>query len=436
MNISTLKIKDILDEFGVGVHSECGKLDIVLMHRPGKELLRLTKDNHDHFLYDALPNIIQTQQSHDIFSQYLRDHGIHVFYLEDLLRQTLISSDQARSQLIHGILTNSHFNHNNQQQQCLLALQQWLLHRTPEQLTEDIIVGVACSQDELGTSDYAQILLTTNNSTNEYLIPPLPNLLFMRDGFSIIDNHVFIWQMNKPTRINEPLLLHIIFQYHPHLSNYGLEIIEWQKNIDENDKEIPTIEGGDVAYLGDGILLIGCSERTNRTGIEALTRTGLFHQVIVIMIPPERCYMHLDTILSSVGKHAFTLHGLLAETMQIYTVENQYSHQNTCLKPKWISHGYNVRQTLRKLLNNPDLIFYDAKDEQTSIDEQRQCRHNVVVIDDCHVVTYAGSDAEKGIVTHMTHNNMCRVGLIPFEGLSEGGGGVHCMTNAVRRRPK
>ncbi|CAF1563242.1 unnamed protein product, partial [Adineta steineri] len=76
MDISTSKIKDILDEFGVGVHSECGKLDIVLMHRPGKELLRLTKENHDHFLYDALPNIIQTQQSHDIFSQYLRDHGI------------------------------------------------------------------------------------------------------------------------------------------------------------------------------------------------------------------------------------------------------------------------------------------------------------------------------------------------------------------------
>ncbi|CAF4462982.1 unnamed protein product, partial [Adineta steineri] len=125
--------------------------------------------------------------------------------------------------------TNSHFSHNNQQQQSLLALQQWLLHRTPEQLTEDIIVGVACSQDELGTSEYAQILLTTNNSMNEYLIPPLPNLLFMRDGFSIVDNHVFIWQMNKPTRINEPLLLHIIFQYHPHLSNYGLEIIEWQK---------------------------------------------------------------------------------------------------------------------------------------------------------------------------------------------------------------
>jgi arginine deiminase len=427
------KSKDILAEYGASVESECGKLDVVLMHRPGRELLRLRTDNHDYLLYDALPNITETHQSHDIFSQYLRDHGAHVLYLTNLLSETLGSSREAQEKLIDGIIAHSPLNHNNQQQG-LIALQQWLLNRTYEQLAEDVVAGVAYSKDELGTSDQAQILLDLNNSTQEFVIPPLPNLLFMRDGFSIIEKNVFIWQMAKPARRNEPLLLRIIFQYHPYLSNSGLQIIEWQENNDTN--EYPTIEGGDVAYIGKGVILIGCSERTNRVAIESVARTGFFHQVIAINIPPSRSYMHLDTILSTVSRHAFTLHGLLAEKMEVFTVETRDDNNNMYSKPKWISHGCNVREGLRKLLGDPGLIFYDATDVETSIEEQRQCRHNVVVIDDYHVVTYGGSDSKKGIITQMNDSTLCQVGPIPPQGLSEGGGGVHCMTNAIRRRAK
>jgi arginine deiminase len=146
--------------------------------------------------------------------------------------------------------------------------------------------------------------------------------------------------------------------------------------------------------------------------------------------------MHLDTVLSSVGKHAFTLHGPLAETMEVFTLEMTDCNNNILLQPEWISHGCDVRQALRNLLHDPNLIFYDSQDEETSIQDQGQSRHNVVVIDDCHVVVYAGSDSKKGIVADMTRNNVCRVGQIPSQGLSEGGGGVHCMTNAIRRRAK
>jgi len=428
MNTSESKINYILTQ--LGVESECGKLDVVLMHRPGRELLRLTKDNLHYLLYDAVPDINESHQSHDIFSQYLRDHGTHVLYVENLLCETLASSDEARNKLIDGIVTHSHFS-GSSQQQASMALRQWLLARKPEQLAEDVISGVACSTDELGTSDHAETLLKMNNPINEFVIPPLPNLLFMRDGFSIIEKNVFIWQMAKPARRNEPLLLRTIFQYHPDFSSSGLKIVEWT-TVKDND-ECPTIEGGDVAYLGQGVVLIGCSERTNRAGIEAIARTGLFRQVIAVVIPPQRAYMHLDTILSSVGKHAFTLHGSLAEIMEVFTVENKDINGNILSKPIWISHGCDVRQAFRNLLHDPELIFYDAQDQETSVHEQRQCRHNVVVIDDCHVLTYGGSDPEKGIITQMTRNNVCRVAPIPPAGLLEGGGGVHCMTNAIRR---
>lgn len=433
MKTSKSSSEKMLAQFGVGVQSECGQLDIVVMHRPGAELLRLTPKNLHNLLYDALPDINQTHRSHDIFSQYLRDHGVHVLYFADLLRETLLSSSEACNKLIDGIVTHSPL-YDNGQQDVAVVLGQWLKHRTPEQLAVDVMSGVACRKEELGTSSYAQILLEMNDPSNEFVVPPLPNLLYMRDGFSVIENNLFIWQMAKPARRNEPLLLRTIFKYHPYLSSSGLKLIEWT-TTNESD-EYPTVEGGDVAYLGQGILLIGCSERTNRSGIEAIARTGLFRQVIAVIIPPSRDYMHLDTILSSVGKHAFTLHGPLAETMEVFTVEHLDSNNNIHFKPKWISHGCNIRQVLHELLNDPKLIFYDALDAETSIIEQRQCRHNVVVINNNHVVTYAGSDSKKGIVTQMTCDDTCRVGAIPPQGLSEGGGGVHCMTNAIRRRAK
>ena len=423
----------ILAQFGVGVESECGQLDIVIMHRPGDELLRLRSENLHHLLYDALPNLDDTHRSHDLFSQYLRNHGAHVLYFIDLLRETLLFSSEARHQLIDGIVAHSHF-HDQDQLEGLKALRQWLKHRTPEQLVVDVTTGVACRKEELGISDDAQTLLEMTDPENEFIIPPLPNLLYMRDGFSIIEKNVFIWQMAKPGRRNEPLLFRTIFQYHPYLSSSGLKLVEWT-NMNDSD-EYPTIEGGDVAYLGQGVLLIGYSERTNRSGIEALARTGLFRQVIAVRIPFSRDYMHLDVVLSSVGKHAFTLHSPLAETMEVFTVEHFDTNNNLYRKPKWISHGCNIRQALRTLLRDPKLAFYDALDAQTSIIDQSQCRHNVVVINDNHVVTYAGSDLKNGLITQMTRHNTCQVGAIPPQGLFEGGGGAHCMTNAIRRRAK
>ena len=423
---------EMISKLSFGNESESGKLEITVMHKPGNELLRLTEDNLEKLLYDAIPDIHETQISHDIFTKYLRDHGTEVLYVRSLLLATLSHSQNARRTLIEGIIEHSSLNSDQKPETILMALRQWLLCRTSEQLVEDVISGVARTENELGTSHYAQILLKAGNMEDEFIIPPLPNLLFTRDAFSVIEKNVFIWNMAKPARQNEPLIFRVIFQYHPQLSTSGLKIVEWQTTSDEH--QLATIEGGDVAYIGNGVLLIGCGERTNRRGIEALVLTDLFHQVIVIGIPPERDSMHLDTVLSSVGKHAFTLHGLLANQMEVFTVETQDVNNNAFAKPEWISHGCDVREALRKLLNDCELVFYDAEDKETSIVEQRECRHNVLVVDDCHVMTYAGGDLKKGIVAQMTRNNVCQVGLIPTEGLLEGCGGAHCMTNAIRRR--
>ncbi|CAF1442590.1 unnamed protein product [Adineta ricciae] len=416
---------------GVGVQSECGKLDVVLMHRPGQELRRLTKTNIEQLLFDAVPDVNQTQKSHDAFVKCLRTNGVHVLYMKDLLTQTLVNSYDACQTLIDGIISNYSLK-SKRQQELLTAVRQWLGNRTAKQLADDIVHGVTRTHHELGSSAAAQTIFKETNSDTEFIIPPLPNLLFSRDAFSVIEKNVFIWNMAKPARRNEPLIYRVIFQYHPQLSTSGLKIVEWQTTIAE--QQMATVEGGDVAYLGQGILMIGCGERTNRLAIEALARTGVFEQIIAVMIPPQRDYMHLDTVLSSVGKNAFTLHGPLAYKMDVFTVETHDDNNNKFINPKWILYGCDVRAALRKLLNNNSLRFYDAVDEATSIEEQRECRHNVVAIDDYHVVTYAGGNPEKGIVNQMTRNGACSVDVIPSQGLLEGGGGAHCMTNAIRRR--
>jgi arginine deiminase len=177
--------------FNVGNESESGKLETILMHKPGNELARLRVDNLEELLFDEIPDIYETHQSHDCFTNYLRDHGVQVLYVRELLCATLTCSKKACQTLIDGIIANSLFNIGHQQETLLSALREWLLDPTPGQLVEDVISGVVYSQGELGFSSAAESLINIGNFNNEFTIPPLPNLLFTRDAFSVIEKKCF-----------------------------------------------------------------------------------------------------------------------------------------------------------------------------------------------------------------------------------------------------
>ena len=84
-----------------GVASEVGKLRKVIVHRPDLSLQRLTPANHDDLLFDDVLWVEQAQREHDAFVQVLRERGTEVFYVHDLLAETLAaqrrSPPQARS---------------------------------------------------------------------------------------------------------------------------------------------------------------------------------------------------------------------------------------------------------------------------------------------------------------------------------------------------
>jgi arginine deiminase len=63
-----------------GVGSEVGRLRTVVLHRPGRELQRLTPRNNDELLFDGVPWVERAQAEHDAFAERLRERlGIPVW---------------------------------------------------------------------------------------------------------------------------------------------------------------------------------------------------------------------------------------------------------------------------------------------------------------------------------------------------------------------
>src|SRR3954471_10294666 len=89
----------------LGVYSEVGKLRKVLVHRPELSLQRLTPANHDELLFDDVLWVEQAQREHDAFVELMRGRGTEVFYVQDLLAETLATSDIARLKIIENVAT-------------------------------------------------------------------------------------------------------------------------------------------------------------------------------------------------------------------------------------------------------------------------------------------------------------------------------------------
>ena len=84
----------------IHVTSEIKPLKKVLLHRPGNELLNLTPDTLGDLLFDDIPYLPIAQIEHDRFAEILRENGVEVVYLEDLMAETLEVSNEIREKFI------------------------------------------------------------------------------------------------------------------------------------------------------------------------------------------------------------------------------------------------------------------------------------------------------------------------------------------------
>ena len=285
-----------------GVDSEVGPLRTVMLHRPGNELRRLTPRNNDKLLFDGIPWVGRAQDEHDAFAQALRDHGVEVLYLDRLLTEAL-SDAEARANAVGGATEDLRLGDTLRD-----YLRAQLASLDPAQLAEALIAGVRNDEVRAGG------LVTSLLAHEDFLIDPLPNLLFTRDSSVWIRDSVAVTSLAMPARARETQLTELIYRYHPRFA--GVDHVY--------DHQLEHVEGGDVLALGPGVLAVGVGERTTPAGVERLARRvfakNLAHTVLAVPIAQQRATMHLDTVCTMVDVDAVLMYPNVAEEMRALAV--------------------------------------------------------------------------------------------------------------------
>ncbi|MBO3739430.1 arginine deiminase [Actinoplanes sp. NEAU-H7] len=288
----------------VYVDSEVSRLRTVLLHRPGSELARLTPRNNDSLLFDGIPWVSRAQEEHDAFAEALRSRGVEVLHLGDLIAETL-TLPEARAELTAGVLADRRLG-----DALRATVADYLADLEPARLAEVLIAGLAHEEIKSGGGGLVYEMM----NRLDFVIDPLPNLLFTRDSSVWIGDRVAVTSLAMPARRRETTLTHAIYRHHPRFA--GTELLF--------DPSLEHVEGGDVLVLAPRVLAIGVGERTTPAGAERLAQrviaAGLAHTVLAVPIAQERATMHLDTVCTMVDVDAVVMYPNIAHTLEAWTV--------------------------------------------------------------------------------------------------------------------
>jgi arginine deiminase len=286
-----------------GVDSEVGRLRTVMLHRPGPELRRLTPRNNDKLLFDGIPWVGRAQEEHDAFAAALRSHGVEVLYLAELLTETL-GTPEARRLTIDAVLAAPRLGGTLRAE---VAAHLEGLH--PDDLATVLIAGLAHEELHEGNGLVYRLM-----DRHDFIVDPLPNLLFTRDSSVWIKDHVAVTSLAMPARLRESSLTQAIYTFHPRFAGTRIAY----------GPELESLEGGDVLLLGPGVIAIGMGERTTPAGVERLARRALAadlaHTVLAVPIAQDRATMHLDTVCTMVDRDAVVMYPNVADELAAYTI--------------------------------------------------------------------------------------------------------------------
>jgi len=235
-----------------GADSEVGKLRTVLLHRPGAELKRLTPRNNDSLLFDGIPWVSRAQDEHDGFAAALRERDVEVLYLMDLLVQSLEASTEAREHAIKHATATLRLGDTLRRH-----LQSWMSGLDAGDLAGAITAGVRNDEVRGGFG-----LVTSLLDPHDFVIDPLPNLLFTRDSSVWVRDRVAVTSLAMPARARETQLTELIYTFHPRFVATP-RTGGWTREH---------IEGGDVMLLAPGVIAVGAGERTTPAGVERFAR--------------------------------------------------------------------------------------------------------------------------------------------------------------------
>ena len=291
---------ELSSEFGV--HSEVGQLRKVMVCAPGRAHQRLTPSNCDALLFDDVLWVDNAKRDHFDFMTKMRDRGIEVLEMHNLLAQT-VAVPEAKAWILDNQVVPNQIGLG-----LLNEVRSYLEGLTDRQLAETLIGGLSTYEFPEALGGEQLELIRDAAGVNEYLLPPLPNTLYTRDTTCWIYGGVTLNSLYWPARHEETILTTAIYKFHP---DFAGKVNVWWGDPTK-DWGMATIEGGDVMPIGKGNVLIGMSERTSRQAISqvaaALFEKGAAERVIVAAMPKLRAAMHLDTVFTFADRDCVLLY--------------------------------------------------------------------------------------------------------------------------------
>jgi arginine deiminase len=246
--------------------------------------------------------VSRAQQEHDAFTHALRDQGVEVLYVTELL-QDVLEYQPAREEAIASVLRDATLGDDLRGQ-----LHGYLDDRDPEALAEILIAGLTPGELRIGQGVVFELL-----GRHDFIIDPLPNLMFCRDSSFWISDRVAVASL-AAGRSRESELIQVIYEHHPRFA--GNKCLYWP--------HLEQVAGGDVLLLAPCVVAVGVGGRTTSAGAERLARrvfdAGLAHTVLAVPMGQLGVSGHLDTVCTVVDVDTVIMYPALAFTLTAHTI--------------------------------------------------------------------------------------------------------------------
>ena len=394
----------------INVTNEIGTLKKVMLHRPSDELLSLTPEALEELLFDDIPFLKIAQKEHDNFAKVLKNNGVEVLYLEDLVAD-VIKDKEIKIAFIDEYIKEAELY----SEECQEKVKDYLMAiKNEKKLVLKTMEGFRKKDIALNSTSLSNL----TEDENSILIKPMPNLYFTRDPFACVGNGVNINTMYSTTRKRETLYGEYVFKHH---KDYKGKVPFYYDR-----HSLPSIEGGDILNLTNETVAVGLSQRTTAVAIDAFAKNifankNSIKNILVFEIPKKRAFMHLDTVFTQIDYDKFTIHPGILGPLNVYNIEKKakgeikISHFDTTLEK--ILGKYSTSKTV-------ELIKCGGDDPVVSEREQWNDGSNTLCIAPGKIIVYSRNEVTNEIL----NKKGLKVIEIPDSELSRGRGGPRCMS--------